>query len=231
LLLAFSPQSVLAQAQPKMSAEDESVYSNMIKGMGIDPDTVNGAAKTNDSARRWSEGKDGIVGYHIVGVYVGPTNVAGDSNWIAYADVTDRVVIDLQWKLAESKLVGTPGIQNAKSEVRNPRNPEPSCLPPILKGEYEHYELQGIKQGPGGALDLQVKTSYPVVEVAQTCTGARKSLPAGTKMHAEEMVVPSPTMFGMSLPDSDTLRVSPDRKSLITRKAGWTWTFMPSVSK
>lgn len=47
---------------------------------------------------------------------------------------------------------------------------ELSCLPPVLKGEYEHYELMAIKEGLGGALELQVQTSYPVVEVAQFCT-------------------------------------------------------------
>jgi hypothetical protein len=33
----------------------------------------------------------------------------------------------------------------------------------------------------------------------------------------------------MPLPDSDDLRVSKDKKSLITKKDGWTWTFTPSI--
>jgi len=230
-LLAYTLQSSPALAQNKMSAEEEAIYKNMVKSTGMDPDTMTEARKSNESSQRWTEGKDGIVDYHIVGNYQGRTNVVGGSNWIAYADVTDRVVIDLKWKLSESKLVGTPTIQNTKSEVGNPRNPEPSCLPPVLKGEYEHYELQGIKQGLGGALELQVQTAYPVVEVAQFCTGSRKAVPASRKTRPEEMVVPSPMMFGMSLPDSDNLRISPDKKSLIQKKAGWTWTFTPSVKK
>ena len=230
-LFMFTLQPSAALAQSKMSAEEEAIYKNMIKSTGNDPDMATDAIKNNESSRRLTKGNDGIVDYHIVGVYQGRTNVVGDSNWIAYADVTDRVVIDLKWKPSESKMVGTPSIQNTKSEVKNPRNAEPSCLPPILKGEYEHYELQVIKQGLGGALELQVQTIYPVVEVAQFCTGSRKSVPASRKTRPEELVVPSPVMLGMSLPDSDNLRISPDKKSLINKKAGWTWTFTPSTKK
>jgi hypothetical protein len=38
-------------------------------------------------------------------------------------------------------------------------------------------------------------------------------------------------MLGMALPDSDNLSISPDKKSMIQKKAGWTWTFTPSVKK
>jgi len=38
-------------------------------------------------------------------------------------------------------------------------------------------------------------------------------------------------MLGMALPDSDNLRVSADRKSLIQNKGGWTWTFTPTPGK
>ncbi len=230
-LIVFTLHPSPALAQNKMSAEEEAIYKSMIKSTGNDPDTATEAIKKNESSRSWTEGKDGIVDYHIVGVYHGQTNVVGDSNWIGYADVSDRVEIDLKWMLSESKMVGTPIYQNTKSEVKNPRNPEPSCLPPVIKGEYEHYELQGIKQGLGGALELQVKTTYPVVEVAQFCTGNRKSVPASSKTRPEELVVPSPVMLGMSLPDSDNLRISPDKKSLIHKKAGWTWTFTPSTKE
>ena len=180
-----------------------------------------------EAMMRWSSAD--IVRYHIVGVYQARTNVIGDENWIGYGDVTDRVVIDLKWKLSESKLVGTPIFLNEKSVVKNLRNPEPSCLPPILNGEYEHYELLGIKDGLGGALELQVRTTYPAAEVAQFCTGKRKSVPASIKSRPEELVVPSPVMFGMPLPDSDNLRISPDKKSLLHKKNGWTWSFTPTL--
>ena len=181
-----------------------------------------------EAMSRW--GSVDVVRYHIVGEYQGQPNITSNSGiGSGRADVTDRVVIDPKWKLSESKLMGTPSFANTKSVLKNPRDMEASCLPPVLKGEYEHYELLGIKDGLGGALELQVQSTYPVVEVAQSCTASRKPVPAGRKVRPEELVVPSPVMLGMPLPDSDNLRISPDRKSLIHKKAGWTWTFTPST--
>ena len=231
-LIALTLQSSQALAQKKMSAEDEAVYRNMMKATGIDPGMAMEAKKQSDSARAWTQGKDGIVDYHIVGVYQGQPNITSDpGKGGGRADVSDRVVIDLKWKMSESKLVGTPTFQNTKTVLTNPRDSEPSCLPPVLKGEYEHYELLAIRNGLAGALELQVQTTYPVVEVVQFCTGSRKAIPAGRKTRPEELVVPSPVAFGMALPDSDNLRVSADRKSLIHKKAGWTWTFTPDIKK
>jgi len=180
-----------------------------------------------EAMMRWSSAD--VVRYHIAGIYQAKTNVIGGSNDIGYADVTDRVVIDLKWKLSESKLVGGPTFLNEKSEVKNLRNYEAKCRPPVLKGEYEHWELLGVKDGLGGALELQVQTTYPAAEVAQFCTGKSKPVPGRVVKRPEELVVPSPVMLGMPLPDSDNLRISKDRKSLIHKKGGWTWTFTPAL--
>ena len=178
-----------------------------------------------DAIMKW--GAADLVRYHIVGVYQARTYIAGDGS--GQADITDRVVIDLTWKLSESKLVGQPTFQNTKTVVANLSDREPKCLPPVLKGEYEHYELLGIKEGLGGALELKVQTTYPVVEVAQSCTASRKAVPAKTNTRTEDFAVISPVTFGMPLPDSDDLRISKDKKSLITRKKGWTWTLTPTM--
>src|SRR5690349_15206309 len=102
-----------------------------------------------------------VIRYHIVGVYQARTYIASDGS--GQADVTDGVVMDLTWKLSEAKLVGKPAFQNSKSSVRNVADREPKCLAPILKGDYEHYEVLGIKDGMAGSLELQVRTSYPQV--------------------------------------------------------------------
>jgi hypothetical protein len=170
-----------------------------------------------------------VVYYHIVGVYQAQTNVVGDPNWIGYADVTDRVVIDLKWKLSESALAGEPVIRNEKSALTNLRNPEPKCRPPVLAGAYEHWDLLQVKDGPGGALALEVQTTYPAAQVAQFCTGSNKSVPGSVKRHREELVVLSPVMLGMAVPESDNLRIAKDKKSMIHKQAGWTWTFTPSL--
>jgi len=179
-----------------------------------------------DAMMKWAMAD--VVRYHIVGEYQARTHIASDGS--GQADITDRVVIDLTWKLSEAKLVGQPTFQNTKTVVANPGDRELKCLPPVLKGEYEHYELLGIKEGISGMLELQVRTTYPVVEVAQFCTASRKAVPAKTDTRPENFVVISPVMFGMPLPDSDALRISKDKKSLITRKNGWTWTFTPTVA-
>lgn len=177
-----------------------------------------------EAMMRWSSAD--VVRYHIVGAYQSQTYIAGDGSGLG--DVTDHVVIDLTWKLSESKLVGAPTFQNTKSTVTNLRDREPACLAPVLKGEYEHYDLLGVKDGQAGALELQVKTTYPLVEIAQSCTASRKPVPGKVYARAEALVVPSPVMFGMPLSGSKDLSISADKKSLVVKKAGWTWTFTPS---
>jgi hypothetical protein len=178
---------------------------------------------------RWGRAK--VIGYQIVGVYEGRVNVVGGSKWSGFADVTDRVEIELAWDVARLKLVGSPTFRNTKSSVRNLRNFEPKCLPPVLKGDYEHYELQSIKESANGNLELQVLTIFPGAEVATFCTGKRETVPGSRNLRPVEFGVLTPVAFGLALPDSDDLRVSADRKSLVTKKAGWTWTFTPTIQK
>jgi hypothetical protein len=179
-----------------------------------------------DAMMKWASAD--VIRYHIVGVYQARTYIASDGS--GQADITDGLVVDLTWKLSQSRLVGKPTFQNTKSIVKNVADREPKCLAPILRGDYEHYEVLGIKDGLAGTLELQVRTSYPVVDVVQFCTGSRKAVPAKTATRPEEFGVVSPVMFGMPLPDSDDLRISPDKKSFILRKAGWTWTMTPSIA-
>ena len=178
---------------------------------------------------RWGSAR--VVAYEIVGVYQGQVNVISGSNWIAYADVTDRVEIDLAWNLSESKLVGTPTFRNTKSTIGKVRGFESTCTPPTLTGEYEHYELQGLKDGLGGSLEAQVLTIHPGALAPQFCTGKPATVKPRRDLRPEEFTVLSPVAFGIGAPDSDALRISPNKKSLITKKAGWTWTFTPSIQK
>lgn len=180
-----------------------------------------------DAMMKW--GAADLIRYHIVGVYQGKPHIASDG--AGRADVTDRVVIDFNWKLSEMKLVGAATFQNTKSTVTNPVDYEPKCLPPVLKGEYEHYEVLSIKEGLSGSLEFQVQTKYPVVEVAQSCTASRKAVPAKNVVEEEQFVVVSPVAFGMPLPDSDDLRISKDKKSLIRKADDWTWTYTPTIAQ
>jgi hypothetical protein len=168
-----------------------------------------------------------VIRYHIVGVYQARTHIASDGS--GQADITDGLTVDLTWKLSESKLVGQPTFQNVKTVVRNVGDRSTNCLPPVLRGDYEHFDVLSIKEDNAGGLELEVKTTWPVVEVVQFCTGKFKAIPGKTETVPEPFGVVSPMAFAMPLPDSDTLRVSADKKSLITKKNGWTWTLTPTI--
>ena len=229
VLVTLALPSSPAVAQQPMSPQDEAIYRQMVKSMGGDPAAMMAATKKVEASRKWTEAKGGLIHYHIEGVFQGQAKVVGGSTWSGFADVTDRVVIDLDWNLGESKMVGIARIQNSKATARNFRDAEPKCLPPILRGEYEHFDLLGVKNGLGGALEMQVRTAYPVVEVVQMCTGPRVKVPASNWTRPEELVIPSPVLLDSQATGSDNLRTSQDRKSLIHKKAGWTWTFTPSL--
>ncbi|MEO8016213.1 MAG: hypothetical protein ABI769_00220 [Pseudomonadota bacterium] len=184
-------------------------------------------AQQMDMAAMQKWGAADVVKYHIVGEYQNATSIASDG--AGQADVSDRVVIDLVWKLSEAKLAGAAVFQNFKSTAVKLRDREPSCLAPVLKGDYEHYDLLSVKDGLGGALEFLVTTTYPVVEVAQMCTGSRKPVPAKVKTRPEDFSLPSPVMFGMGIPNTPELSVTPDKKSFIVKKKGWTWTITPSL--
>jgi hypothetical protein len=201
---------------------------SLICTLGLLSATVANAQQMDMNAMmKW--GAADVIRYHVVGVYQGKPIIANGA--AARADVSDRVVIDFTWKLSEMKLVGEASFQNTKTTVTNPVDSEPKCLPPVLKGDYEHYEVLSIKDGLSGSLEFQVQTKYPVVEVAQFCTASRKAMPAKTVTRAEQFVVISPVSFGMPLPDSDDLRISKDKKSLIVKKDGWTWTYTPDIAQ
>jgi hypothetical protein len=144
-----------------------------------------------EAMMRWASAD--VVRYHIVGAYQNQTYIAADGSGLG--DVTDHVVIDLTWKLSESKLVGAAIIQNTKSTVTNLRDREPACLPPVLKGEYEHYDLLGVKDGQAGALELQVKTtkvtlSSPFMRTAATAVKEPPMSPGASSKIAANHLLP-----------------------------------------
>jgi hypothetical protein len=179
-----------------------------------------------DAMMKWSSAD--VIKYHIVGVYSAKTDVVAGSD-VGYADVTDRVVIDLTWKLSEMKLVGTPTVANEKSGVTNLANFEPKCSPPTLKGEYEHSTVLSIKEGVAGSLEMQVQQSYPAANVIQFCTGAPKAVTAKTETRPEELMVVSPMILAMGATGNKDLTISADKKSIIVKKGGWTWTYTPTA--
>lgn len=176
--------------------------------------------------QRWGSAK--VIYYAVEGAHSGAASMTATMGGMA--DVVDRVSMTFEWNLSEVKLVKVTSLRNYPSEVKNLRDREPKCLPPVLKGSYEHATVLEVVNGLGGAIDLKVERNYPVVDVAQSCTASRKSIPAEKKTSVESMAVPSPVMMAMGMPPSAQLSYSADKKSMIVRNGNWTWTFTPSTT-
>jgi hypothetical protein len=185
-------------------------------------------AQQMDMAAMQYWGSAELIRYHIVGVYQDAKFIASDGAGLA--DISDRVVIDLNWKMSQQTIVGTPSIQNSKSAAAKVRDLTPGCLAPVLQGEYEHYELLSVKPGPAGVLTFTSSTSYPVVEVAYRCTMNRKPVPAKVVTTPEDFSLPAVMLFGLPVESTEGLTISPDKKFFTVRKDGWTWTITPTKS-
>jgi hypothetical protein len=183
-------------------------------------------AQQMDLAAMQKWGSAEMVKYHIVGVYQATTFIASDG--AGQADVTDRVIIDLDWKMSQQAIVGTPAIQNFKSTTANVRDRAPKCMAPVLKGEYEHYELLSVKMGLGGALDFTSRATYPEVDVQYMCTAGRKPVPAEAKTTQKDFSLPTPVLLAMGVANTEEFSIGPDKASFIVKKDGWTWTIKPT---
>ena len=176
--------------------------------------------------QRWGSAK--LVYYAVEGVHSGAVPVTATMGGVA--DVVDRVSMTFEWSLTEARLLKVTSLKNHPSAVKNLRDREAKCLPPVLKGTYELATVLEVVNGLGGAIDLKIERSYPAVDVAQFCTASRKPVPAEKKTSVQSMAVPSPILMAMGAPPTEKLSYSADRKSLIVKDGNWTWTFTPSVT-
>jgi hypothetical protein len=177
---------------------------------------------------KWLKPK--TIFYHVDGAFAGKALIS-DPNGGAWADVTDRVAFDLEWDLRNGTLAHVLKIENFATKAVNLRQGEPKCAAPVLRGEYEHWTVQEIATGPTGQPEMKVETTIPDVDVPQFCTGKPKRWKGRKKVEPVELVVLSPVLLTMPLGDSKDVKLSSDRKSLVTTKNGWTWTFTPSLTK
>lgn len=156
-----------------------------------------------------------IVHYKIVADYKAKTIIAYKEDG-GQAIVTDRYILDLDYDLSKSKVIGPIKIQNFKSHASNFQNVEKSCPAPAPHGEYEHFEVSSAKDNGYSQLDLTGTRSYPSVDVTADCQGSwhKKSVPAKTETVTETI--------GLVDMEEGTFTV-PDTKE-------WTWTFTATPS-
>jgi hypothetical protein len=179
-----------------------------------------------EAMMRWGSAK--LIYYTVEGVYSGEASVTDTMGGVG--DVVDRVSMTFEWSLTESKLLKITSLKNYPSEVKNLRDREPKCMPPVLNGPFEFATVLEVVNGLGGALDMKIERSYPAVDVAQFCTASRKSIPAEKKTYVKSMGVPSPIIMAMGAPPTETVSYTADKKSIIFKDDNWTWTFTPSMT-
>jgi hypothetical protein len=179
-----------------------------------------------EAMMRW--GSATLIYYTVEGVYSGEASVTDTMGGVG--DVVDRVSMTFEWSLTESKLLKITSLKNYPSKVKNLRDREPKCMPPVLNGPFELATVLEVVNGLGGALDMKIERSYPAVDVAQFCTASRKSIPAKKKTYVKSMGVPSPIIMAMGAPPTETVSYTADKKSIIFKDDNWTWTFTPSMT-
>jgi hypothetical protein len=176
--------------------------------------------------QRWGSAK--VIYYTVEGVHSGEAHVT--SKMGGRADVVDRVTMNLEWILGDARLQKVSNLKNYPAEVKNLRDAEPKCLPPVLKGALDLATVLEVTNGLGGAIDLKVEKNHPAAEVAQFCTASRKAVPAEKSVTVESLPVPSPMLLAMGAPATKEVSFTPDRKSIVYRKGNWAWTFTPSTT-
>lgn len=173
-------------------------------------------------AMKWADVE--VANYRVVGEH--DAEIPIGSNGHGLATVKDRVVLNFGLKLSEMTVQGTPRIENFKSEMSRLRDHERKCAPPEPQGVFELADVLALEPGLGGSLTLQVRTTYPAVQVARLCT-LKETVPAKVTTVPVSLFVPGPMVLAM--PASNGVRISPDKQSFITTQNGWTWTFTPSA--
>jgi hypothetical protein len=175
------------------------------------------------------------INYAITGVYDGPHTrlFTGGGGVADEGGVKDRVEIALRWDQTTAQLVGVPRFKNFKTDVISVRNAEPKCAPPVLNTPYEHFTLDKVEDGLGGALKTTSTRTFAGGDVATFCTGARVRVVGKAVQEPSDLVLPGAMLLAMPSAASGNL-VSVDAKTstiVTTDGKGWTWTFKLSPAK
>lgn len=170
-----------------------------------------------------------VIRWNVVGHYEGEDLIlnVGTSG---YAPVKDHVEITFETTTeGNGGLVGTPTIVNFPSEMGALRNGAEGCRAPTVSGAYEHATVERVEDGLGGQLAMTVRTDYPEGEVPVACTGGGQASQKRVSTGRVELMVPGIMLLAMGdQAASATLQVASDRKSLVVKQDGWTYTYTPT---
>ncbi len=170
-----------------------------------------------------------VIHWSVVGDYTGEVLVL-DVGTSGYAPVTDHVEIGFDYTSeGNGGLVGTPAFVDSTSQLGALRNGARGCRAPLVTGHYEHSSIESITNGLGGQLAMQIRTDYPEGSVPVACTGGNQASPAHSESTQVDFLVPSVALLSMGdqMPAGD-ISVSRDKRSIIIKTAGWTYTYTPT---
>lgn len=176
---------------------------------------------------KWITAK--VVHYHIEGVHQGWTQVLDDPN--SEGDVTDRLILDFDYKLQELKFAGQAKFQNVKTATKNLRA-SPPCLTPVLKGEFEYLDAKEVVLSDGDSQVIVKGTrSYPAGQAPTHCPTNTALNPVAAKQEAAEtrLSLQNPVMLFMGAASSSDIKVAPDKKSFAQTAPPWIWTVTPTI--
>lgn len=158
-----------------------------------------------------------VAHYRIVAQYKAKTVIAFHEDG-GQAIVTDKYILDLDYDLRSSKVIGPIKIQNFKSVTSDLQNVEKSCpAPSPPKEPYEHFDLLEAKDIGNSQLELKGTRSYPAIEVTADCQGSWHKKSVAAKQ------VPVTELMGLIDLEEGTFQV-PDT-------VNWTWVFTATPRK
>lgn len=173
-----------------------------------------------------------VIRWHVVGDYEGE-DVILDVSTRAIAPVKDHVEISFDYTSAgNGGLTGTPGFTDAPTEMGAVRNGTAGCEAPSVSGRYEHSTIESIENGLGGQLAMTVRRDYPDGTVPSMCSGKPQPAVAKSTKTREDLLVPGIMMLvmGDEMATND-MYVAKDRKSIIVKRHGWTYSYTPTKVK
>lgn len=166
------------------------------------------------------------VRYEIVGEFDKAGVLIINEGTNGYADVVDRVELQLIYDQTGAGLVGAPTVTNFPSESRNVRNGAEGCTPPEVTAPYEHYTILKVENGYGGALHLTTTRTHAAGKVTAVCTGKSHAVPAKVIEELEQFAVPAATLLALAPGDGGSnIETFPQSDTIVVKDNGWTWTY------
>jgi len=180
-----------------------------------------------EAIQRWTNVK--TVHYKFSGVFDGWASVSTYKP--AEGKVGDTAMVEFDWNVRERKIISEPNFQNGDSTVGELRD-RAECTTPVLNGHYEHVTVTGVTANDMGQVAIVGTRTFPAVKAATECPASKALNPvaAGVEAITEYIAVPDPGIMatagmGQTMPN---VSFTADKKSLVLKTGGWTWTVTPT---